>query len=54
VTGDSGATEKLREWFGTPFAAGKTLVWFCWMSLLVSLFIGFVGLLVWGVQALFN
>jgi hypothetical protein len=54
VTGDGGATEKLREWFGTPVAAGKTLLWFCWASFLVSLFIGFVGLLASGVQALFN
>jgi hypothetical protein len=30
--------EKLRDWFGTPVRAGSTLIWLCWVSLLVSIF----------------
>lgn len=32
--------ERLREWFGTPVAAGKTVVWICWASFLVSVALG--------------
>jgi len=32
--------ERLREWFGTPVAAGKSLVWLCWASFLVSVALG--------------
>jgi hypothetical protein len=46
--------EKLRDWFGTPVVAGKTLVWLGWVSLLVSVFLGLVYLLAWGVQGIFT
>jgi hypothetical protein len=34
--------EKLREWFGSPTAAAKTLVWLMWASLLISIALGLV------------
>ena len=46
--------EKLRDWFGTPVAAGKTLVWLCWVSLLIAIFSGLFYLLALGVLALFT
>jgi hypothetical protein len=49
--------ERLREWFGSPVTAGKTLVWLCWATFLVSVvvgvLIGLLALLVWGLQAVF-
>lgn len=44
---------KFWEWFGTPAAAGKTLIWLCWVSVLLSVLVGVLSLLVWGVQAAF-
>jgi hypothetical protein len=48
--------ERLREWFGTPVAAGKTIAWLCWVALLacvlVSLLFGLLYLLAWGVEAI--
>jgi hypothetical protein len=46
--------DKVREWFGTPAAAGKSLVWLCWASFLVSIFVGLLYLLAWGALALFD
>ena len=46
--------EKLREWFGTPAAAGKTLVWLFWVWLLVAVLAGLVYALALGVLALFS
>jgi hypothetical protein len=43
--------EKVRGWFGTPVAAGKTLLWLCWVSFLVSLLIGLLYLLALGALA---
>ena len=43
---------KLREWFGTPVAAVRTLIWLCWVSFVVSVLIGMVALVVLGVEAL--
>ena len=55
LLGDTGPVERLREWFGTPFAAGKTLIWLCWASLVASvlfgLLLGLLYLLAWGVEA---
>ena len=34
--------EKLREWFGSPTAAAKILVWLLWVSLLFSIALGVV------------
>jgi hypothetical protein len=45
--------EALSGWFGTPAAAGKTLVWLCWISLLVAVFSGLLYILVFGALALF-
>lgn len=45
--------EKFRDWFGTPAAAGKTLIWLCWVSLLLSVLVGVLSLLAWGLQAAF-
>lgn len=53
-SGDTCPVAKVREWFGTPVAAGKTLVWLCWVSFLVSLFVGLLYLLVLGTLALFE
>jgi hypothetical protein len=44
--------EKVREWFGTPVAAGKTLIWLGWASFLASLLVGLLYLLVLGILAL--
>lgn len=44
--------EKLGEWFGTPMAAAKTLIWLMWASFLVSLLLGGVCLVVLAVEAL--
>jgi hypothetical protein len=44
--------EKLRDWFGTPAAAGKTLIWLGWVSLLVAVFTGLAYALVLGVLAI--
>jgi hypothetical protein len=44
--------EKLREWFGTPVAAGKTLIWLLWVWLLVAVLGGLVYLIALGVLAL--
>ena len=52
--GDTYRMEKLRDWFGTPVAAGKTLVWLCWVSLLIAIFSGLFYLLALGVLALFT
>jgi hypothetical protein len=46
--------EKVREWFGTPVAAGKTVPWLCWVSFLASLFVGLLYLLALGALALFD
>ncbi len=46
--------EKLREWFGTPVRAGKTLIWLLWVWLLVSVFAGLLYLLALGLLALFT
>ncbi len=43
---------KFRDWFGTPVAAGKTLVWLCWVSLLVAVFGGLIYVFTLGVLAL--
>jgi hypothetical protein len=43
--------EKVRDWFGTPAAAAKTLIWLCWVSLLVAVFLGVFYLLALGVLA---
>jgi hypothetical protein len=51
---DTGAVEKVREWFGTPVAAGKTLLWLCWVSVLVSLLVGCLYLLALGALAVFD
>lgn len=51
---DNYRVEKLSVWFGTPVAAGKTLVWLCWASLLVAVFSGLVYSLALGVLALFT
>jgi hypothetical protein len=51
---DTQAVEKMREWFGTPVAAGKTLIWLCWVWLLVSLLAGLLYLLALGTLALFT
>ncbi len=42
----------MREWFGTPLAAGKTLIWLCWVSLVASVLLGLLYLLAWGVEAI--
>jgi hypothetical protein len=44
--------DSLREWFGTPLAAAKTIVWLCWVLLLASLLLGVAQLLLLGVLAL--
>jgi hypothetical protein len=31
--------EKVREWFGTPVAAVKTLIWLCWVWFLMSVLV---------------
>jgi hypothetical protein len=53
---DTGPVEKLREWFGTPVAAGRTVIWLCWVSLVASvlfgLLLGLLYLLAWGVEAI--
>lgn len=36
------AVDRLREWFGSPTASAKTVVWLMWASLLVSLALGVV------------
>jgi hypothetical protein len=46
--------EKLREWFGTPGAAGKTLVWLCWVWLLLAVLAGLLYAAALGVLALFS
>jgi hypothetical protein len=46
--------QKLREWFGTPVAAGKTLVWLCWVWLLVAVLAGLLYALALGLVALFT
>jgi hypothetical protein len=55
ILSDTGPVEKLREWFGTPLAAGKTLIWLSWASLVASvllgLLLGLLYLLAWGVEA---
>ncbi len=51
---DTDAVEKVREWFGTPVAAGKTLLWLCWVSFLVSLLLGLLYLLLLGALAVFD
>lgn len=51
---DTQPVEKMREWFGTPVATGKTLTWLCWAWLLVSLLAGLLYLLVLGTLALFS
>jgi hypothetical protein len=51
---DTERVQKLRDWFGTPLAAGKTLVWLCWASLLVAIFTGLLYALVLGVLAIFT
>lgn len=48
------AMEKLRDWFGTPVAAGKTLLWLCWVSILFAAVGGLLYLLAWGVLAIFT
>jgi len=50
--GDTCPVEKLRVWFGTPVAAGKTLVWLCWVWLLVAGLAGLLYASVLGVLAL--
>lgn len=52
--GDTCPVEKLREWFGTPVAAGKTLVWLCWVWLCLSVLAGLLYASVLGVLALFT
>ncbi len=44
----------MRDWFGTPMAAGKTLVWLLWVWLLVGVLAGVLYLLGLGVLALFT
>jgi hypothetical protein len=51
---DTQPVEKMREWFGTPVAAGKTLIWLCWVWLLISLMVGLLYLLAVGALALFT
>jgi hypothetical protein len=51
---DTQPVEKMREWFGTPVATGKTLIWLCWVWLLVSLLAGLLYLLGLGTLALFS
>jgi len=51
---DTCPVEKLRDWFGTPVAAGKTLVWLCWVWLLVSVLAGLLYASALGVLALFT
>ncbi len=46
--------EKVREWFGTPVAAGKTILWLCWVLFLVSLLVGLLCLLALGALAVFD
>ena len=43
--------DKVRDWFGTPAAAAKTLIWLCWVSLLVSVLVTVLYLAVLGVVA---
>lgn len=47
--------DRFRDWFGTPAAAGKTLIWLCWVSLLISMLVsilfGLISLVGWGLQA---
>jgi hypothetical protein len=43
--------DRFRDWFGTPAAAVKTLIWLCWVSLLISVLIGLVALVAWAFQA---
>ena len=31
--------EWLGDWFGTPVAAAKTLLWLCWVLLLVTVLV---------------
>jgi hypothetical protein len=38
--------EKLRDWFGSPVAAGKTLVWLLWVSFLGSICLGILLVLI--------
>ncbi len=42
-------TERAHEWFGTPVAAAKTLVWLCWVMLLASVLATALYLAVLGV-----
>ncbi len=44
--------DKWREWFGTPVAAGKTLIWLLWARFVASVVVGLFCLLAWGVLAL--
>ena len=31
--------ERMREWFGTPRKAGSTLIWLCFVLLMVSVLV---------------
>ena len=43
--------DKVRDWFGTPAGAAKTLIWLCWVSLLISILFGLVFFVAWGLEA---
>lgn len=46
--------DKVREWFGTPVAVGKTALWLCWVLFLASVLVGLLYLLALGALALFE
>lgn len=47
--GHTSPVEKFREWFGTPVAAAKTLIWLWWVGILISVL---VSLLYFAARAL--
>ena len=44
--------EKARDWFGRPMRAVNTVVWLCWVSILVSVLVNLLFFAVLGVRAL--
>lgn len=45
--------ERITDWFGTPSAAAKTLIWLTWVLFLGSVMLGLLYLLVVGVLGAF-
>lgn len=44
--------EKIGEWFGTPGAAARTLVWLCWVTFLTMVLTTALYLLLLGALVL--